>query len=271
MKQERAVWRQTGDDEEEQEEIVQMQQQILAALKIQDAVRGHQVAAAAEGEPKSLTTEREEDEERQDKVHMEEAQEEQPSVAEGELSPEEEPPNPEEAFVIRNLDTGEVTSVALHGREGTSGGELPPTLYSKLSFGALQPHTPAWDAAKADCRGVLEKLASKSTLSFRSYQLCVWQERFVFAEDDALSYHQLGKERQPQGSKKRIPYGSIRFVGPFDQTQFVLMCARRSYTFLCDTEETRPRWIKSISQLAGCSASLEACWATRREVRPERR
>ena len=61
--------------------------------------------------------------------------------------------------------------------------------------------------------GLLEKLASSTTLSFRSYQLCVWQERYVYASDDALCYQHLSADMQPTGSKKQIPYASIEFVG----------------------------------------------------------
>ena len=203
-------------------------------------------------------------------------------------------------FTIRNLDTNEATIVPLEEDEASeSATELPPTLRSKLSFGELQPHTPAWNATKNECRGVLEKLASKSTMSFRSYQLCVWQERFVYAADDALCYQQLSSERVPSGPSKRIPYASIQFVGPVDETQLVILCARRSYTcaaphthsanakatpnppprppplsrspcasrrmlfrfprFLCESLDARIRWIQNISMLSGCSASLHVC------------
>ena len=79
-------------------------------------------------------------------------------------------------FNIRNLDTGEATAVPLSDDDSATH-SLSPMLASKLSFGELQPHSKAWDACKDECRGLLEKLASKSTLSFRSYQLCVWQVR----------------------------------------------------------------------------------------------
>lgn len=67
---------------------------------------------------------------------------------------------------------------------------------------------------------------------------------------------------QPAGACKRIPYSSIEFVGPFDDTQFVLKCEKRAYTFLCDSTEARTRWIKNISQLAGCSAATQVCHKT---------
>ena len=89
------------------------------------------------------------------------------------------------AFTVRNLDTGEATTVVL---DTTNAAER---LSSSLSFGALQRGTSAWEGVRAECRGLLEKLASHSTLSFRSYELCIWQERYVFAEDDALCYQQV--------------------------------------------------------------------------------
>ena len=188
-----------------------------------------------------------------------------PASADDECSPDEDADGAEAEFVVRNLDTGESISVALDGTEAA--GELPPTLTSKLSFGTLAVGTSEWEAGKAECRGLLEKLASKSTLSFRSYQLCVWQERYVYAEDDALCYQQLSKDRVPSGRSKRIPYSSIDFIGPYDETQFVVMCRRRSYTFLAEDTEIRTRWIKSLSRLAGCSASTEVCLHTTRRIK----
>mmetsp|Transcript_8167 Transcript_8167/g.20331 ORF Transcript_8167/g.20331 Transcript_8167/m.20331 type:complete len:306 (-) Transcript_8167:297-1214(-) len=160
-----------------------------------------------------------------------------------------------DAFVIRNLDTGEAVSLEL-GAGDASGKDL------KLSFGTLQQNPQAWEALKADSKGLLEKLASSTTLSFRSYQLCVWQERYVYASDDALCYQHLSADMQPTGSKKQIPYASIEFVGPFDEQQFVVKCKGRAFTFMCDSVETRTKWIKNISMLAGCSASTEVCHKT---------
>ena len=139
---------------------------------------------------------------------------------------------PPDAFVIRNLDTGEAVSLELSAGDA-SGKDL------KLSFGTLQQNPQAWEALKADSKGaptpstapppahaprayshrlrrragLLEKLASSTTVSFRSYQLCVWQERYVYASDDALCYQHLSADMQPIGSKKQIPYASIEFVG----------------------------------------------------------
>lgn len=161
---------------------------------------------------------------------------------------------------VWQLDTGEATAVPVE--DGEAG---MAALRSKLSFGELQPRSEAWEATKTSCRGILEKLARKSTFSFRGYQVCVWQERYVYAEDDALCYQQLKgseNEREPHGPCKRIPFASMEFVGPFDDTQFVVLCVRRAYTFLCESPEARTRWIKAISQLAGCSASTEVCRRT---------
>jgi len=162
---------------------------------------------------------------------------------------------PPDAFVIRNLDTGEAVSLELSAGDA-SGKDL------KLSFGTLQQNPQAWEALKADSKGLLEKLASSTTVSFRSYQLCVWQERYVYASDDALCYQHLSADMQPTGSTKQIPYSSIEFVGPFDEQQFVVKCKGRAFTFMCDSVETRTKWIKNISMLAGCSASTEVCHKT---------
>jgi hypothetical protein len=182
---------------------------------------------------------------------------------EAEMSPDEDDAaidaddaNADPPFVIKNLDTGEQLSLQ------ATPASPAPTLASQLTFGTIIPNSSEWDAAKAECRGRLEKLAAKSSLSFRSYQLCVWQERYVFAEDNALCYRQLNKEHVPVGKAKRIPYASMQFVGPFDDLQFVIMCPRRSYTFLTADTEERTRWIKALSALSGCSASTEVCLHT---------
>jgi len=133
---------------------------------------------------------------------------------------------------------------------------------ASVPFTTLQSNSAQWAALKEDTKGVLEKLASAKTVSFRSYQLCVWQERWVFADDDALCYQHLSSDMQPTGASTRIPFSDIEFVGPFDETQFVLKCSRRAYTFLCDSTETRTRWIRNVSQLAGCSATFEVCHKT---------
>ena len=163
------------------------------------------------------------------------------------------------AFTVRNLDTGEASTVFLNA-EDVQQGQLP----ALLSLGSVQRGTSSWEAVRLESRGLLEKLATKSTLSFRSYQLCVWQERYVFAEDNALCYQQLSLDHTPTGKCKRIPYSSLQFVGPYDETQFVIKCSKRTYTFLCPSTEARTRWIKNISMLAGCSASTEVCRHTTR-------
>lgn len=178
-----------------------------------------------------------------------------------EMNAEQEQQQQQQPFVIKNLDTGEQVSVKATPESAGHNTEAP-TLASQLTFGSISPNSSEWNVAKEECQGRLEKLATKSSLSFRSYQLCVWQERYVFAEDNALCYRQLNKEHLPIGRAKRIPYASMQFVGPFDERQFVIMCPRRSYTFLTADTEERTRWIKALSRLSGCSASTEVCLHT---------
>jgi len=162
-----------------------------------------------------------------------------------------------ESFVMRNLDTGEavVLDVPRGRAEEEEGRER-----ASAALSSLITNSGEWEAIKREARGVLEKLASAKTLSFRSYQLCVWQERWVYAADDALCYQHLNSEVEPIGAAKRIPYSSVEFVGPFDETQFVIKCAGRAFTFLCETTEQRTKWIKNIAALSGCSSSTEVCF-----------
>jgi len=193
-------------------------------------------------------------------AHEESAAATDPSQEEGEREAEA-ATSGEEPFVIRNLDTGEIITIPLDG-SGEEQDLDPDEVRRKLTFGTISQNPEAWQALKSESRGLLEKLASKTTISFRSYQLCVWQERYVYAEDDALCYQHFSTDMEPVGVPKRIPYSTIEFVGPFDETQFVLKCANRAYTFLFETTESRTRWIKNISQLAGCSASTQVCHKT---------
>lgn len=242
------LYRSAPDDDEAMKQIMEMQTQITALLKVQACARNfiHRIREAEElrrdQEAAAVFIQ----------AHT------RGRIARGWPKwMRYDPASGESPFTVRNLDTGEATTVTVNTRTAP--------LLTTMSFGSLQRGSSAWDNTRQECRGLLEKLASKSTISFRQYQLCVWQERYVFAEDDALCYQQLALDRTPTGKCKKIPYSSIQFVGPYDETQFVLKCERRSYTFLCPTEETRTMWIKNISMLAGCSASTEVCRHTTRE------
>ena len=175
---------------------------------------------------------------------VEEAVESIPTCDEPQTSRHEEPTavDSTESFVIRNLDTGEAITIPLGG--GKQEQALAPDLIrQQLSFSTVSKAPGTWESLKQGSRGHVEKLASHTSLSLGTYQLCVWQERYMYAEDDALCYQHLSAEMMPVGDPKRILYSSIEFVGPFDDTQFVLKCERRSYTFLCDSTESQGfRW-----------------------------
>lgn len=68
-----------------------------------------------------------------------------------------------DAFVIRNLDTGEAVSLELGAEEGAQDKDL------KLSFGTLQQNPQAWEALKADSKGAppphLEPMRGRATPS----------------------------------------------------------------------------------------------------------
>lgn len=94
------------------------------------------------------------------------------------------------AFVMRNLDTGE--SIEMDMPQGDRGSAV---------LSCLHPNKDEWERLKESSKGVLEKLAAARTWSFRSYQLCVWQERYVYADDSALCYQHLnGKSSRSKPS-----------------------------------------------------------------------
>lgn len=164
-------------------------------------------------------------------------------------------------FVVRNLDTGETVEVTLDDEGGSTPGAQRASASSAV-LGTVQRGSHEWAALLEEARGVLEKLASSKMFTVRRRQLCIWQERYIYATDDALCYQHVTNDMQPFGKSKHIPYSSIEFVGAFDEAQFVVKTAKRSYTFLCDSMETRTQWIKNISMLTGCSSSLEVCFKT---------
>ena len=90
--------------------------------------------------------------------------------------------------------------------------------------------------------------------------LCDAQERYVYADEEALCYKHLTSNMVPiDDTCKRIPYSTIEFVGPFNETQFVIKCSKRAFTFQGESEETRNKWIKNIAALSGCSATTQIC------------
>lgn len=254
------IYQSAPDDDEAMQQIMEMTKQVNAVLHLQEVLRARivrrqeaeRLAALEESSATAI----------QAAVRGRTARG-WPKRSESVASSEGDIEDEASLFVVKNLDTGEAMT---HNLDTTD----EATTIASLNLGTLQRGSSAWESTRLECRGLLEKLASKSTFSFRQYQLCVWQERYVFAEEDALCYQQLAVDRTPTGKVKKIPFGSIEFIGPYDETQFVLKCSRRSYTFLCPTTEARTRWIKNVSTLAGCSASTEVCRHTTRKSAKDR-
>ena len=278
-------WRSAPDDPAADGAILGTRKELLAAIRLQAEQRGRvarasQPAAPAppppaeepqDSEPQELDEEQLKElarkqqqldlelEERRQRRQQEREAEEKAKEAGASSSADDASQLEELPFVVRNLDTGEFVELPISKEQGAS---------ARFGFAAVPMDTlPGNEAAaellRVDCRGMLEKLAASSSLSFRAYQLCVWQERYVFAEEDALCYQHLSADLKPVGTPKRIAYASIEFIGPFDETQFVLKCVSRNYTFLCDSADARTRWIKNVARLAGCSCSTEVCFKTK--------
>ena len=235
-----------------------------------------------------------------------------------------------DAFVIRNLDTGEAVSLEL-GAGDASGKDL------KLSFGTLQQNPQAWEALKADSKGApppdLEPMRGRATPSPppAAAQACWRSSRHRPRSPSARTSCACGRSdtctplttrsatstslptcsRRAARSRSRTHRSSLLVrararlnpphlpgrpgwaaapasasrsqfdegraralpslppaqpvrgrAGPFDEQQFVVKCKGRAFTFMCDSVETRTKWIKNISMLAGCSASTEVCHKT---------
>ncbi|KAL1495209.1 hypothetical protein AB1Y20_017073 [Prymnesium parvum] len=104
------------------------------------------------------------------------------------------------------------------------------------------------DQLLEETRGILEKLAD-AAVKLGSWQMVLWQPRWVFAELDGLCYQKISAEEKPIGQPKKILYSSILHIEELDQGEFVLQCNNRDYTFKAPNENLSSVLVHNLRQL----------------------
>ena len=56
------------------------------------------------------------------------------------------------------------------------------------------------------------RAAQEGNLKLGSWQMVLWQPRWVHAETDALCYQKITADERPIGKEKRIPFSDIKEI-----------------------------------------------------------
>jgi len=99
-----------------------------------------------------------------------------------------------------------------------------------------------------ETRGILEKLAD-AAVKLGSWQMVLWQPRWVFAELDGLCYQKISADEKPIGQPKKILFSSIMQIEELDCGEFVLQCSNRDYTFKAANENLSTVLVHNLRQL----------------------
>lgn len=130
-------------------------------------------------------------------------------------------------------------------------GDLSHAHNAQLSWMAAAEEEVALDDLQAllrETRGVLEKLA-EGNLKFGSWQMVLWQPRWVRAEVDALCYQKITADERPIGKEKRIEFRDIKEIEELEYGEFVLQCSKRDYTFKAPDETKCQVLVHNLRQL----------------------
>ena len=104
----------------------------------------------------------------------------------------------------------------------------------------------------AEARGQFEKLAGDASTSLHllgSWQVVLWQPRWLYAERDALCYQRVGNFGVPLGQAKRIPFEQVTCIDEYEHGEFVLQCRTRSYVFKAADEEATQAMVRRLRGL----------------------
>ena len=109
-------------------------------------------------------------------------------------------------------------------------------VFEKLAvrFRAVRAATPC-RARRA--RRPRARRAQEGNLKLGSWQMVLWQPRWVHAETDALCYQKITADERPIGRMKRIEFGEVREIDELEYGEFVLQCKKRDYTFKAPDEQ----------------------------------
>jgi len=99
-----------------------------------------------------------------------------------------------------------------------------------------------------ETRGVLEKLA-EGNLKLGSWQMVLWQPRWVYATTEGLCYQKITADERPIGKEKKVLYTDILKIDELEYGEFQLEVAKRMYTFKCATDTKCQVFVHNLRQL----------------------
>lgn len=100
----------------------------------------------------------------------------------------------------------------------------------------------------SETRGVVEKLADPA-VKLGSWQLVLWQPRWVFAETDGFCYQKISSDESPIGKPKKIMFVAVDTIEELDCAEFVLQCNKRDFTFKAPSEDACTVLVHNLRQL----------------------
>jgi len=99
-----------------------------------------------------------------------------------------------------------------------------------------------------ETRGVFEKLA-EGNLKMGSWQMVLWQPRWVHATEDSLCYQKITADERPIGREKKIEFRDVKEIEELEYGEFVLQCTKRDYTFKAPDENRCQVVVHNLRQL----------------------
>ena len=96
-----------------------------------------------------------------------------------------------------------------------------------------------------------------------SWQMVLWQPRWVHATEDSLCYQKITADERPIGREKKIEFRDIKEIEELEYGEFVLQCTKRDYTFKAPDENRcqvhAPRTRRRRFDRDALRRSLAAC------------
>lgn len=82
--------------------------------------------------------------------------------------------------------------------------------------------------------GILHR--QEGNLKLGSWQMVLWQPRWVYATTEGLCYQKITADERPIGKEKKVLYTDILKIDELEYGEFQLEVAKRMYTFKCATD-----------------------------------
>ena len=101
----------------------------------------------------------------------------------------------------------------------------------------------------------------EGNLKLGSWQMVLWQPRWVFATTDAVCYQKITSDERPIGKEKKINFTDILKIDELDYGEFQLVVAKRFYTFKAPTSQ---KCTVRLRETAVCSSLSRTCFSSSR-------